>query len=414
MGSEHDGGGRIIIHVDMDAFYASVEVRDDPSLRGKPLIIGALPRERGVVSTCSYEARKYGVHSAMNIKEAYSLCPHGVFKHPNFAKYKAVSDQVHEIWASYTDIIEYIALDEAYLDVTETAGDFEEAGAMARAIKYRVREEVGLTCSVGVAYSMAAAKTASEERKPDGYFEIRTPNDFVNLVIDREVRVIPGVGARTAKALRDIDIITVRDLTEREDEAESLLGNHGRDIVELAYGIDRRAVTVYRPEDAKSHSREITLQSNVSDFSFLRDVILLLSFSVEARAREVGFHGGGVTLKITYADMESITRSEKTDKADSVYGIYTTAVELLGGVEKRPVRLIGVGVYGNAAPGPKQITLDAAASGDSSEEERAFMEKSLARLCRRYRLDIAGTSDFTGLESLHKTVERMRLMWSTF
>ena len=166
---------QIIIHVDMDAFYASVEIRDDPSLRGKPLIIGSLPHERGVVATCSYEARKYGVHSGMNIKEAYRLCPQGIYRHPDFNKYRTVSQQLHEIWYSYV--------------------------SAAQAIKKRTREEVGLTCSVGVGYSKTAAKTASEEKKPDGYFEIPDAEAFVDLVIDRDVRVLYTVGEKTAQKL---------------------------------------------------------------------------------------------------------------------------------------------------------------------------------------------------------------------
>lgn len=140
---------QIIIHVDMDAFYASVEMRDDPSLRGKALIIGSMPNERGVVATCSYEARKYGVHSGMNIKEAYRLCPKGIYKHPDFEKYRRVSAQLHDIWNTYAMASEYVALDEAYLDVTEKAKTFEGAGEFAALIKKRTREELRLSCSVG-------------------------------------------------------------------------------------------------------------------------------------------------------------------------------------------------------------------------------------------------------------------------
>ncbi len=180
---------QIIIHVDMDAFFASVETRDNPALRGKPLIIGSLPGERGVVATCSYEARKYGVHSAMNIKEAYRRCPQGIYMHPNIDKYKAVSGQLHGIWNTYASAAEAIALDEAYLDVTQQAENLEGARRIAMTIKQRTRDEIGLTCSVGVAYSKTAAKTASEEKKPDGYFEIPTPKDFVD-VGQRPVRLI--------------------------------------------------------------------------------------------------------------------------------------------------------------------------------------------------------------------------------
>ena len=168
---------QIIIHVDMDAFYASVEMRDDKTLVGKPLIIGSMPNERGVVSTCNYEARKYGIRSGMNIKEAFNLCPKGIFMHPNFDKYRKVSNQLHKILESYTDVTEYIALDEGYLDLTKKVNSWEDAGRIGLEIKKRVREELSLTCSVGLAYSKTAAKMASEEKKPNGYFEI--PNSFL-------------------------------------------------------------------------------------------------------------------------------------------------------------------------------------------------------------------------------------------
>lgn len=155
---------QIIIHVDMDAFFASVEMRDNPELRGKPLIIGSLPHERGVVATCSYEARKFGVRSAMNIKEAYRRCPHGIYMHPDFYKYKAVSDQLHDIWNTYAAASQTIALDEAYLDVTETAKDWEGARQIARTIKQRTKDELGLTCSVGLAYSKTADRRQDRQR----------------------------------------------------------------------------------------------------------------------------------------------------------------------------------------------------------------------------------------------------------
>ena len=148
---------QMIIHVDMDAFYASVEVRDNPFLYGKPLIIGSMPTERGVVATCSYEARKFGIHSGMNIKDAYRLCPGGVYMHSNFDKYRIVSGQLHEIWNACATASEYIALDEAYLDVTERAGNWKEAREIAWSVKHRIWKELRLKCSVGVAYSKAAA-----------------------------------------------------------------------------------------------------------------------------------------------------------------------------------------------------------------------------------------------------------------
>ena len=349
---------QIIIHVDMDAFYASVEARDDPSLRGRPLIIGSLPGERGVVCTCSYEAREFGVRSAMNIKEAYRRCPDGVYMHPNFPKYREASDRVHRIWEDYATAMESVALDEAYLDVTETAGTFERAREFALEIKRRVKDEVGLTCSVGVAYSKTAAKTASEENKPDGFFEIPTPEDFVDLIIDRDVDVLYTVGRKTAERLRSMDIFTVRELRDRGSEVISALGKHGRWLVQLAHGIDVQKVVPYKPEEAKSVSREITFQRNVSDRPFLKDVLLLLSVSVVERARTRGLRGRGVVLKVTYGNMQSISRSRLITARDDAYSVYREACRMLDSVSYRDVRLIGVGIYNTVQTKRRQLTLD--------------------------------------------------------
>ncbi len=178
--------------------------------------------------------------------------------HPDFEKYRAVSSRLHEIWNTYASASETIALDEAYLDVTEKAGSWEKACQIAKTIKQRTREEVGLTCSVGVAYSKTAAKTASEEKKPDGYFEIPTPQDYVRLISDRDVRVLYTVGEKTAEKLRRAGIRTVRDVREQADEVIRLLGKQGQWLTRLASGQDDRKVVAYKPEDAKSISRELT------------------------------------------------------------------------------------------------------------------------------------------------------------
>ena len=401
-------GKQIIIHVDMDAFYASVEVRDDPSLAGRPLIIGALPTERGVVATCSYEARKYGVHSAMNIKEAYRLCPHGIYMHGNFDKYRKVSEQLRGIWNDYAVRMETIALDEAYLDVTYSAGTFERAGEMAREIKARTRSELGLSCSVGVAYSKTAAKTASEEKKPDGYFEIPTAEDFVDLMIDREVRTLYTVGAKTAEKLNRIGIYTVRDIQERKDEIDERFGKHGRMITDLAFGIDDRKVIAYKPEDTKSISREITFQEDTDNRQVIRDVLFLLALSVEERAKRKDLHGGGVTLKLTYSDMRSITRSRTAASAENAATIYTETVRLLDQTEKRPVRLVGAGIYNLSGDDGWQISLDDYMEESAAERQKIIDEK-LEELDKRYGLDFTGNFEkiYRG-ETLYKTAEYMR------
>ena len=399
---------QIIIHVDMDAFFAAVEVRDNPSLRGKPLIIGALPGERGVVATCSYEARKYGIHSAMNIKDAYRLCPKGVYMHPNMEKYKAVSGQLHAIWNSYASALEAIAYDEAYLDVAAQAGDFDGAGRIAMEIKRRTRDELGLSCSVGVAYSKTAAKTASEEKKPDGYFEIRAREDFVNLISDRDVRVLYTVGTMTAEKLYAYGIRTVRDVRRHEEEVIHLLGKHGRWLTRLAVGIDDRKVTPYRPQDAKSIGREVTFQKDVDNYEFLRDVLLLLSLCVEHRARRVGLHGSGVTLKLTYSNMKGITRSSLTVPTESAVRIYREASRMLDQVDRRPVRLIGVSIYNLSGEEGRQLTFEDYFE-DAAAQRDAELKDILDRLGQRYGLDFAGhLTQIMQMDTLHKTIEYMR------
>ena len=399
---------RIIIHVDMDAFYASVEIRDNPALEGKPLIIGSMPNERGVVATCNYEARKYGVHSGMNIKDAYRQCPDGIYMHPNFDKYKKESSRLHEIWADYASASEYIALDEAYLDVKEKAKDWDGARQIAKLIKQRTRDEVGLSCSVGLAYSKTAAKTASEEKKPDGYFEILDAEAFRNLLADRDVRALYTVGPKTAEKLSVYGIHTVMDIRNNRERVEEILGKTGIWIADLAVGIDDRDVTPYRPEDAKSISRELTFQEDDSDFEFLKEVMLLLSMSVETRAKRVGLHGSGVSIKITYSDMKSVTRSKSPVNCETAIEIYNEAVRLLEQVDQKKVRLVGVGIYNLSSDEYRQLTLDDI-SGEFRKRHEEELKVALDSLGRHYGLDFAGNLDkLQHMETLYKTVEYMR------
>ncbi len=394
--------------MDMDAFYASVEARDDPALRSKPLIIGSLPHERGVVATCSYEARRYGVHSAMNIKEAWRLCPNGIYMHPNFDKYRAVSQRLRGIWSGYAAALETVALDEAYLDVTQKALSWEKACDFAREIKRRTLEELRLTCSVGVAYSKTAAKTASEEKKPDGYFEIRTPRDFVSLIIDRDVGVLYTVGEKTKEKLKRAGILTVRDIHDRPGDVVRLLGRQGEWITRVAFGEDDRAVTPFRPEDAKSVSRELTFQKDVEDNGFLKDVLLLLSLSVERRAARYGLYGEGVTLKVTYGDMKSLTRSRMVPSTRSAAVIWKETGDLLDALPIRPVRLIGAGLHYLGGENGRQVSFDDILPENAFLRDRAVLE-GLDGMKARYGLDFKGNLDriFHG-ETLYKTVEYMR------
>ena len=399
---------QIIIHVDMDAFYASVEMRDNFSLRGKPLIIGSLPNERGVVATCSYEARRYGVRSAMNIKEAYRLCPNGIYMHPDFEKYKKVSRQLHEIWKTYASALESIALDEAYLDVTQRAGNFEHAREIAYLIKERTRNELGLTCSVGLAYSKTAAKTASEEKKPDGFYEILSEKDFVSLIAHRDVRALYTVGEKTAEKLHKNGIFTVHDVCKNPETVKQLLGKQGSWIVKMAGGKDERRVTPYRPEDAKSISREVTFQEDVTDFGLLRDVLFLLALCVEDRARRVKLYGKGVSLKVTYGDMKSISRSRHVDNCETAEEIYAGVLELLEKVEQRRVRLIGAGIYDLSAQKHRQLSLFDL-SEDMKPEGTVSREEMFETFRKRYGPDFIGhVHRIARTDALHRTVDFMR------
>lgn len=344
-----------IIAVDMDMFFAAVEIRDNPDLAGKPLIIGALPSERGVVSTCSYEAREFGVRSAMSIKEAYRRCPHGVYMHPNGHKYTEASRQIQKIWSDYSDLCEFISLDECFMDVTDSEHLFGGVASIGHEIKRRVKSEAGLTCSVGIGYSIMSAKLASEEKKPDGFFEISTAEALRNLIIDRSVRVIYGVGAKTAAELQKIGITTVRQIYESRQAVINMLGNNGKQIVELADGIDNRKVTPY--SEQKSLGNEHTFQEDIRDFDYLKDVLLLIAQKLSFEIRLNGLYCRTVTLKVTYSDMKQITRSKSGESTRKASAIYETAAALLDKIEKRPVRLVGISLSGFSETPNLQMTL---------------------------------------------------------
>lgn len=348
---------RKIIHVDMDAFFASVESRDHPELAGKPLIIGALPQERGVVSTCSYEARKYGVRSAMNIKEAYRRCPQGIYMHPDIRKYREVSAQLHEIWGTYTDVMEYISLDEGYLDVTGSIRLFGSARNIGQMIRERTRKEVGLTCSVGIGYSKATAKFASEEKKPDGFFEIPDQEFFRELIKKRKIEVLLGVGNRSSEKLHEMHIYTVQDLLENQKRVEEVFGRRGRQIVEIAQGIDEREVVPYYESEAKSISREHTFQQDSSDLEYLKSYLRIFAKELSLKLRSRGCYCQTVTLKITYASMKGITRSQTVEPTNSTETIYHTAAGLLEKIPVQPIRLIGIGTGNFTESKTEQISL---------------------------------------------------------
>jgi len=376
----------------MDAFYAAVEVRDNPELHGKPLIIGALPHERGVVATCSYEARAFGVRSAMSIKEAYRRCPQGIYMHPNPKKYKEASDQVHKIWLTYTDLIEFISLDEGFLDVTGSADNFGGARKVGRAIKERTLAETGLTCSVGIGYSKTSAKLASEEKKPDGFFELMSAQALTNLIIDRGVRIIYGVGPKTAEALHGAGITTVRDVLTNKEIVVALLGNQGKQIIDLAEGIDERKVEPYYEAEAKSISREHTFQQDITDVEHLKDALRLLAKDISLKLRREDIYARTVTLKVKYANMKQITRSKSGDTINQTKDIYNIAASMLDKVEKSPIRLVGVGLSGFEESDFRQMTIDDLADNKDGKRKQS-LDRTLLELQTKYGEKIIKTGN---------------------
>lgn len=340
--------GRIkkIIHVDMDAFFAAVEQRNNPELRGKPVVVGGPPNSRGVVSTCSYEARKYGIHSAMPSAEAYRRCPHAVFVgRGDFEEYRRVSAQIHAIFREITDAVEPLSLDEAYLDVTENKLGEPSATRLAERIRFRIKEETHLTASAGVSYNKSLAKIASDWNKPDGLTVIR-PEDAETFIKDLPVRKFWGVGPKTAARMEELGIQTGGDLRSwplwKLTEA---FGKGGPWYYDLCRGIDHREVETVRIR--KSLGKERTFGEDKVDFNDLAGFLNSLCKSVWTELNERGLRGKTVTVKVKYADFQQITRSRSfLAIVDSEDLFSLTARELLETTEagSRPVRLVGVSV----------------------------------------------------------------------
>ncbi len=337
---------RRIIHVDMDAFYASVEQRDDPALRGVPLAVGG-SRERGVVAAASYEARRFGVRSAMPSSTARRLCPQLVFVHPRFEVYKEVSRQIHAIFAEYTPLIQPLSLDEAYLDVTAPLLDRGSATAIAAEIRARIRARTGLTASAGISYNKFLAKLASDHRKPDGQFVI-TPRMGPGFVEGLEVGRFHGVGPRTAEKMNRLGIRTGLDL--RAQSLEFLLarfGKAGAYYHGVARGLDERPVVADRVR--KSVGAENTFTRDVTTWEEVPALLSPILAKVWAAYGRAGLRGRTVTVKVKHADFRILTRSRScADALDSAQGLERLAVELLRPCFPAPrgVRLLGVSVSG--------------------------------------------------------------------
>ena len=336
---------RRIIHVDMDAFYASVEQRDRPELRGKPVAVGGSPASRGVVAAASYEARKYGVRSAIPMARAVRLCPRLEIVRPDFQKYRAVSQQVFAIFREVTPLVEGLSLDEAYLDVTENAWGEPLGINVARRIKTAIRDQTGLTASAGVAPNKFLAKIASAWRKPDGLTVI-APERVEDFLQKLPVDALWGVGPVTAARLRDRGIEKLVDIrTADPDVLRSAVGSMTEWLQELAAGHDDRRVEPNRP--SKSSSSECTYAQDLTDLSQIRDEVAGMARENASWLKKRGIQARTVTIKVRYSDFTTITRSHSTDATDDEESIARRAVELLTKTEAgaRPVRLLGAGVH---------------------------------------------------------------------
>jgi DNA polymerase IV len=334
---------RKIIHIDMDAFYASVEQRDDPALRGRPVIVGGNPGSRGVVAACSYEARRFGVHSAMPSARAARLCPDAVFLRPRFDAYRAESVALHAIFGRYTAAIEPLSLDEAYLDVTGSPLHGGSATRIAEAIRADIRHERRLTASAGVSYNKFLAKIASDLNKPDGIAVI-LPEQAEAFVAELPVRRFHGIGPATAARMNQLGIHTGADLRGR-DELELIrhFGRAGRYYHRIARGIDERPVSSHRVR--KSLGAERTFAQDLASIDAMHAALRSLADDVGEGLARRRLVARTITLKVRYHDFRTVTRSHTgTRTVQTADALYAVAEELLQRTEAAsvPVRLLGV------------------------------------------------------------------------
>jgi len=388
---------RYIAHVDMDAFFAAIEQRDDPRLKGKPVVVGSDPKRgkgRGVVSTCSYEARRFGIHSAMPISEAYRRCPQAVFLPVDMEKYSLVSREIYDILYSFTPDIEPISIDEAFLDITGSYHLFGSSDGgrgrvrgtpleVCRLIKSRIKDMTRLTASVGLAPTKMAAKIASDLKKPDGLVEV-TEEGLIGFLRPLDIRRLWGLGAKSEKVLRNIGINTIGDIADQKVETMmSLFGKNGEGLWQLANGIDGRSVET--ESEAKSVSNETTFEKDTLDTDKIEGALAALSERVSDRLRLDGIKGRTITLKVRLEGFDTYTRSstigDSTNFSDVIYKEIKCLFQKFRTPERdgKKIRLVGVRVSNLVPSGIK----DSLFSG-SGEEKKENMYKAIDRIKERF------------------------------
>ena len=370
---------RRIFHIDLDAFFVSVEQALNPNLQGKPVVVGGRPDRRGVVASASYEARKFGIRAGMPLIKGYHLCPQAIFIQGNFPRYQEASDKFMEILSDFSPQVEPAGLDEAYLDATGTENIFGPPGKLGEKIKERIKNELKLTASIGIASCKVVAKVASDFCKPDGLLEI-TPGDERSFLAPLPVSQLPGVGKKTAKALKELGITTIGELAETPVSLlQKYFGAPGVFLHNYANAIDDREVEP--PSETKSISRETTFAEDTLDGSFLKATLRYLCERVGAELRYRNKQARCVVLKLRYSDFETISRQttlKKTSDSDEV--IFNTAHNLLNEAltkKQKLVRLIGIGV--SHLMDSKQLSLL-----DKSVNRRELLNKAIDRIRKKY------------------------------
>ena len=342
---------RKIIHVDMDAFFAAVEQRDFPEYKGKPLIVGGSPDKRGVVATCSYEARQFGIHSAMASSTAYRLCPQAIVVKPRFEAYRQASNIIRNIFHQYTDLVEPLSLDEAYLDVSETQGFEGSATLIAKDIKQKIFEQTNLTASAGVSYNKFLAKVASDMNKPDGLTVIR-PEQGEAFVASLAIGKFYGVGKVTETRMKSLGINTGGDLKKMSlSECKQTFGKAGQYYYDICRGLDDRDVVSHR--ERKSLGSESTFEKDLSDVDEMLQFLQKLAVEVADSLREKELFAYTLTLKVKYDNFQQITRSKTLTKpVAGINDMLPVITELLNktDVTKRKVRLLGITASGFNEP----------------------------------------------------------------
>ena len=339
---------KVIAHIDMDAFFASVEQRNDPSLKGKPVVIGADPKGgkgRGVVSTCSYEAREYGIHSAMPISEAYRRCPSANFLRGNMQEYKNISDQVFRLLYDFTDLIEPVSIDEAFFDITGSYHFYGTPEDTCRQIKKRIKKEIGLNASIGIAPVKMVAKIASDLSKPDGLIEVKE-GEVLGFLWKLPVKRIWGVGPKTKGSLEKMGITMISQLAQVDKDAlYRSFGEHGIHLHDLANGIDPRGIEA--GGEMKSVSHEHTFETDTADINEIDETFSFLSQKVSRRLRQMNLKGRTISVKVRTKDFKTVLRSKTIDERTNHFDVIHSQSKRLFKevyVKNSLLRLVGVKV----------------------------------------------------------------------